>query len=142
MQTFSIGFSHDDLNQAHYARIVAKHFGTEHHELILEPNVVETLESRTSSLEERFGDSSMLPTYYVSCMARKHVTVALSGDGGDDIFAGYDRYGIHLRRQISKRVPQWVWRRYREQVYPRLPNCMHGKKVLPTMCPCHGESDM
>jgi len=81
VKTFSIGFSHDDFNEAHYARIVAKHFGTEHHELVLEPNVVETVEKLTSSLEEPFGDSSMLPTYYVSCMARKHVTVALSGDG-------------------------------------------------------------
>jgi len=61
---------------------MAKRFGTDHHELVLEPNVVETIETLTSSLEEPFGDSSMLPTYYVSCMARKYVTVALSGDGG------------------------------------------------------------
>jgi asparagine synthase (glutamine-hydrolysing) len=128
VKTFSIGFSHDDFNEAHYARIVAKHFGTEHHELILEPNVVETVEKLTSSLEEPFGDSSMLPTYYVSCMARKHVTVALSGDGGDEIFAGYDRYGVHLRRQIFERIPPWIWRLYREQVYPRLPQDMRGKK--------------
>ena len=128
VKTFSIGFSHDDFNEAHYARIVAKHFGTEHHELILEPNVLETVEKLTCSLEEPFGDSSMLPTYYVSCMARKHVTVALSGDGGDEIFAGYDRYGIHLRRQVFERIPRWVWRLYREQVYPRLPQDMRGKK--------------
>jgi asparagine synthase (glutamine-hydrolysing) len=128
VKTFSIGFSHDDFNEAHYARIVAKHFGTEHHELVLEPNVVETVETLTSSLEEPFGDSSMLPTYYVSCMARKHVTVALSGDGGDEIFAGYDRYGIHLRRKMFERIPRWAWRLYREQVYPWLPQNMHGKK--------------
>jgi asparagine synthase (glutamine-hydrolysing) len=128
VKTFSIGFSHDDFNEAHYARIVAKRFGTEHHEMVLEPNVVETVETLTSSLEEPFGDSSMLPTYYVSCMARKHVTVALSGDGGDEIFAGYDRYGIHLRRKIFERVPPWAWRLYREQIYPRLPNDMRGRK--------------
>jgi len=128
VKTFSIGFSHDDFNEAHYARIVAKHFGTEHHELVVEPNVLETVETLTRSLEEPFGDSSMLPTYYVSCMARKHVTVALSGDGGDEIFAGYDRYGIHQRRQIFGHIPQWVWRAYREQVYPRLPKDMRGKK--------------
>jgi len=128
VKTFSIGFSHDDFNEARYARLVAKHFGTDHHELILEPNVVETVEQLTSSLEEPFGDSSMLPTYYVSCMARKHVTVALSGDGGDEIFAGYDRYGIHLRRKIFERIPQWAWRLYRKRVYPRLPQDMHGKK--------------
>jgi asparagine synthase (glutamine-hydrolysing) len=128
VKTFSIGFSHDDFNEAHYARIVAKHFGTEHHELVLEPNVLETVETLTSSLEEPFGDSSMLPTYYVSCMARKHVTVALSGDGGDEIFAGYDRYGIHLRRRIFERIPRWALRMYREQVHPRLPRNIPGKK--------------
>ena len=128
VKTFSIGFSHDDFNEAHYARIVAKHFGTDHHELVLEPDVVKTVETLTSSLEEPFGDSSMLPTYYVSCMARKHVTVALSGDGGDEIFAGYDRYGIHLRRKIFERIPRGTWRWYREHVYPRLPGNMRGKK--------------
>ncbi len=128
VKTFSIGFNHDDFNEAHYARIVAKRFGTDHHELVLEPNVVETVETLTSSMEEPFGDSSMLPTYYVSCMARKHVTVALSGDGGDEVFAGYDRYGIHLRRKIFERIPRWAWRWYREQIYPRLPHNMRGKK--------------
>src|ERR1700691_91810 len=128
VKTFSIGFSHDDFNEAHYARVVAKRFGTEHHELVLEPNVVETVETLTSSLEEPFGDSSMLPTYYVSCMARKHVTVALSGDGGDEIFAGYDRYGIHVRRKIFERIPPWAWRLYREQIYPHLPHDLKGKK--------------
>jgi asparagine synthase (glutamine-hydrolysing) len=128
VKTFSIGFSHLDFDEAHYARIVAKQFGTEHHELVVEPNVLETVETLTSSLEEPFGDSSMLPTYYVSCMARKHVTVALSGDGGDEIFAGYDRYGIHQRRQVFERIPRWAWRVYREQVYPRLPKNMRGRK--------------
>jgi asparagine synthase (glutamine-hydrolysing) len=128
VKTFSIGFSHDDFNEAHYARMVAKHFGTEHHELVVEPNVLETVETLTRSLEEPFGDSSMLPTYYVSCMARKHVTVALSGDGGDEIFAGYNRYGIHLRRQIFEKIPSGLRRLYREQVYPRLPQGMRGRK--------------
>ena len=94
VKTFSIAFDHDDFNEAHYARLVAQAFGTDHHELVVEPNILETVEKLTSSLEEPFGDSSMLPTYFVSCMARKHVTVALSGDGGDEIFAGYDRYAL------------------------------------------------
>ncbi len=115
VKTFAIGFRDQDFNEAQYARIVAKKFGTDHHELIVEPDVLETVETLTSSLEEPFGDSSMLPTYYVSCMARKHVTVALSGDGGDEIFAGYDRYRIHLRRNALERVPNWARRFYREQ---------------------------
>ncbi|MFZ1158623.1 MAG: asparagine synthase (glutamine-hydrolyzing), partial [Candidatus Sulfotelmatobacter sp.] len=128
VKTFSIGFRHDDFNEAHYARMVAQRLGTDHHELIVEPNVLETVERLTSSLEEPFGDSSMLPTYYVSCLARKHVTVALSGDGGDEIFAGYDRYAIHMGRQIFQRIPAWAWRFYRNQVYPRLPRNMRGRK--------------
>jgi asparagine synthase (glutamine-hydrolysing) len=129
VKTFSIGFSHDDFDEAHFARIVAKRFGTEHHEMVVEPNVLETVENLSRSLEEPFGDSSMLPTYYVSCMARKHVTVALSGDGGDEIFAGYDRYGIHLRRQIFERVPQRAWHLYRKYVYPSLPQDLRGRKL-------------
>src|SRR5579863_6201459 len=129
VKTFSIGFSHDDFNEAHYARIVAKHFGTEHHELVVEPNVLETVETLTRSLEEPFGDSSMLPTYYVSCMAREHVTVALSGDGGDEIFAGYDRYEINARRDKLKRMPRWAGRLYRERVYRHLPKKMLGRRL-------------
>src|ERR1700757_3713553 len=126
VKTFSIGFKNHDFNEAEYARSVARKFGTDHHEMILEPDVVQTVQDLTSSLEEPFGDSSMLPTYYVSQMARRHVTVALSGDGGDEIFAGYDRYAIHLRRQIFERVPQRAWQLYRKYVYPSLPKDMRG----------------
>ena len=128
VRTFSIGFSKDDFNEAHYARIVARKFGTDHHEMILEPDVVQTVELLTSSLEEPFGDSSMLPTYYVSQMARKYVTVALSGDGGDEVFAGYDRYRIHDERRIFEHIPEWARRFYRNQIFPRLPNTMRGRK--------------
>jgi asparagine synthase (glutamine-hydrolysing) len=128
VKTFAIGFRDQDFNEAPYARMVADKFGTDHHELIVEPDVLETVETLTASLEEPFGDSSMLPTYYVSRLARQHVTVALSGDGGDEIFAGYDRYAIHLRRQIFERIPAWARRFYREQIYPRLPGDMRGKK--------------
>jgi asparagine synthase (glutamine-hydrolysing) len=128
VKTFSIGFRDHDFNEAQYARIVANKFGTDHHELIVEPDVLETVETLTSSLEEPFGDSSMLPTYYVSCMARKHVTVALSGDGGDEIFAGYDRYRIHLRRNALERIPNWARRFYRDKIYPRLPGEVRTRK--------------
>src|SRR5258708_2539554 len=118
VKTFSIGFAKDDFNETEYARAVASKFGTEHHEMILEPDVVQTVEDLTSSLEEPFGDSSMLPTYYVSQMARQHVTVALSGDGGDEIFAGYERYRIHTNRRIFEQIPEWARRFYRNQIFP------------------------
>src|ERR1700685_417840 len=76
VKTFSVGFRHADFNEAPYARLVAERFGTEHHELILEPDVVESVEDLTHSLEEPFGDSSLLPSYFVSRLARQHVTVA------------------------------------------------------------------
>jgi asparagine synthase (glutamine-hydrolysing) len=128
VKTFSIGFAKDDFNEAQYARIVARKFGTDHHEMILEPDVVQTLEDLTSSLEEPFGDSSMLPTYYVSQMARRHVTVALSGDGGDEIFAGYDRYRIQSDHRIFENIPNWARRFYRNQVFPLVPRNTKGRQ--------------
>ena len=96
VKTFSIGFRADEFDESGYARVVAEHFGTEHQELVVEPNMEETLQFLSAMLEEPFGDSSMLPTYYVCRMARQQVTVALSGDGGDELFAGYDRYQVAM----------------------------------------------
>src|SRR6202167_233271 len=128
VKTFSIGFKKDDFNESNYARIVATKFNTEHHEMILEPDVVQTVAHLTSSLEEPFGDSSMLPTYYVSQMARQHVTVALSGDGGDEMFGEYDRYRIHADRRVFEHIPGWARKFYRDQLLPRLPNRMRGRR--------------
>jgi asparagine synthase (glutamine-hydrolysing) len=128
VKTFSVGFRQADFNEAHYARAVARQFGTEHRELLVEPDIVGTLESLTRSLEEPFADSSMLPTYYVCCLARQHVTVALAGDGGDELFAGYDRYRIHLRRRVFEHIPAWARRWYRDQIFPRLPKELRGRK--------------
>jgi asparagine synthase (glutamine-hydrolysing) len=129
VKTFSIGFSYSDFDEAPYARMVAQKFGADHHELFLEPDVVQTVDTLTGSLEEPFGDSSMLPTYYISCLARKHVTVALSGDGGDEIFAGYERYRIHLRDRSFDWIPFTAGRWYREHVYPRLSQKIRGRNL-------------
>ena len=129
VKTFSIGFRHADFNEAPYARLVAERFGTEHHELILEPNVVETVESLTQSMEEPFGDSSMLPTYYISRLARQHVTVALSGDGGDEVFAGYERYQILLQRRNINWIPEWVGHAYRKHLHSKLPSGLLGRNL-------------
>ena len=129
VKTFSIGFKHADFNEADYARMVAKKFQTDHHELILEPNVLETVETLTQTLEEPFGDSSMLPTYYISCLARKHVTVALSGDGGDEAFAGYERYWVHLHHRAHDWIPHWAGRMYRRYVHPWVPNGVPGRSM-------------
>jgi asparagine synthase (glutamine-hydrolysing) len=127
VKTFSIGFRNQDFNEGEYARMVAERFGTDHHDLVVEPNITETLDFLSHMMEEPFGDSSMIPTYYVSKLARQHVTVALSGDGGDELFAGYDRYIVNLRRGRYG-IPPWMGHLYRNYVYPRLPQGVRGRK--------------
>ena len=129
VKTFSIGFRQKDFDETPYARLVAQKFGTEHHELILEPDVVGSVETLTHSLEEPFGDASALPTYFVSCLARQHVTVALSGDAGDEIFAGYDRYRICLRERSLEWIPDWTRRIYREHIHRLVPRNVPGRSL-------------
>jgi asparagine synthase (glutamine-hydrolysing) len=129
VKTFSVGFRNADFNELPYARMVAQKFATDHHELILEPNLFETVDRLTRHLEEPFGDSSMLPTYFISCLARKYVTVALSGDGGDEAFAGYDRYRIHLEERSYKWMPKWAGPLYRHYVHPLVPYRMPGRSL-------------
>ncbi len=95
--TSSIGFDEKDYDELPYARIVASHFGTDHHEHMVRPDALTVVEKLAWHYDEPFGDSSAVPTYYVSKVAREHVTVALSGDGGDENFAGYRRYYFDRR---------------------------------------------
>jgi asparagine synthase (glutamine-hydrolysing) len=92
LRTFSIGFKDQTYNELAYARRIAERFETAHEELILEPQALELTEKLVRHLDEPLGDFSIFPTYLVSQMARRHVTVALSGDGGDELFAGYEHY--------------------------------------------------
>lgn len=130
VKTFSIGFEKDGFDESRYARLVSRKFGTEHHELIFTPNLAEELDYLTHTLEEPFGDSSMLPTYYVSRLARQYVTVALSGDGGDELFAGYERYRIHRSFRLSEGIPKWMGKVFRDRIYPRLPHGTYGRQFL------------
>lgn len=92
VKTFSIGFEEDDFSELPYARQVAQHFGTDHHEFFVRPELISVLPQLVWAYDEPFSDASMLPTYYVSKLAREHVTVVLTGDGGDEIFGGYTPY--------------------------------------------------
>ena len=130
VKTFSIAFNNQKFNEGEYARAVAQKFGTEHHELVVEADVEQTIHHLTGMLEEPFGDSSMIPTYHVSRMARQHVTVALSGDGGDELFAGYDRYLIGMNRLKFDRVPRWLGRAYRDHVHGLVPASAYGRNFL------------
>ena len=94
VKTFSIGFKEEKFNELEYAKEVSKRYNTEHHYKILEPESIAILPKMVQVYDEPFADSSSLPTYYVSKFAREYVTVVLSGDGGDEIFAGYEDYKI------------------------------------------------
>jgi asparagine synthase (glutamine-hydrolysing) len=92
VKTFSIGFEHDAFNESHHARSVAKYLGTEHHELIVRPDPSLLVERLSTVLDQPLADPSIIPSYLLSEFARNSVVVALGGDGGDEVFAGYDRY--------------------------------------------------
>lgn len=104
VETFSIGFSVAEYDETKYARQVAEHVGTEHHEFRVDPDAAATLPDLVWHYDEPFADSSALPTWYVSKHTREHVTVALSGDGGDELFAGYPRYKATALAQWASRL--------------------------------------
>jgi len=130
VKTFSIGFPEDSHDELKYARIAAKHFGTDHHEFIVTPDVCRVVDELAWHFDEPFADPSAIPTYMVSKMAREHVTVALSGDGGDELFAGYTRYVVDRQRGGFDRLPQFVRQGMMQPFSRRLPHGAWGRNYL------------
>jgi len=108
IKTFSIGFDDPSYNELSYARQVANHFKTDHHELTIQPDIVGLVEGLIHYLDEPLADVSVFPTYLVSKLAREHVTVVLSGDGGDELFAGYDWYVADRVDQYYRKLPKFL----------------------------------
>jgi asparagine synthase (glutamine-hydrolysing) len=105
VKTFSIGFEASGFDELPYARDVAERFGTDHHELVVQPDAVELLPKLARHYGEPFADHSAIPSFYLAEMTRRHVTVALTGDGGDEVFGGYGRYAHAAMMQRLDRVP-------------------------------------
>jgi asparagine synthase (glutamine-hydrolysing) len=105
VKTFSIGFPNADDSEVRYARIVARRYQTDHHEMIVSPTMTDVIGETVRHHGEPFADSSAIATYYLAKMTREHVTVALSGDAGDENFAGYKRYGIARFGHLYDRLP-------------------------------------
>ena len=138
--TCSIAFEQEEYNESEFARQVAEQFHTEHHEHMVQPSAVDILDKLAWHFDEPFADSSAIPTYYVSAVARQHVTVALGGDGGDENFAGYRRYYFdrsenRLRGYVPAPVRRTVFG-FLGKYYPGLawaPRVFRGKATFQSL---------
>jgi asparagine synthase (glutamine-hydrolysing) len=141
LTTTTVGFSDTAHNELASAALTARAFQTRHHEAVLEPRLTEVLDPIVSAFDEPFADSSAIPTYYLSAMARRHVTVALSGDGGDEAFGGYDfRYVPHALESYvrplvwglgARPAVSWLGRRWPRS--PRMPKTLRAGTLLENM---------
>ncbi len=122
VKTFSIGFEEQDFSELHHARRVAEHVGADHHEFIVRPDALEFLPTLVEHYGEPYADSSAIPTYYVARETRKHVTVALNGDGGDESFAGYERYAAMRLSERYRKLPNVLRERVIRQAVNLLPS--------------------
>ncbi|MBD3374904.1 asparagine synthase (glutamine-hydrolyzing) [candidate division KSB1 bacterium] len=129
VKTFSIGFDDRTYNELPFARAIASHFNTEHYEEFLKPDIHDLAEKLFVLIDEPFGDFSIFPTFLVSEMARKYVTVVLSGDGGDELLAGYDTYVAQTMAKKYQKLPRWMRKALIEPTINALPP-MDKKKGL------------
>lgn len=127
VKTFSIGFKGDkNFDETPFSRLVARHFQTDHAEFVVEPHAFELVERLLWHHDQPYGDSSAIPTYILSKLTREHVTVALNGDGGDEVFAGYERF---LGALVSERLPKMVIAGGRALIEALPPSWQRSRKV-------------
>jgi asparagine synthase (glutamine-hydrolysing) len=121
VKTFSIGFEEQDFSELKYARMVAEHVGAEHHEFTVKPDALEVLPTLVKHYGEPYADPSAIPTYYVARETRQHVTVALNGDGGDESFAGYERYTAMALAERYHKLPKILRQSFIEKAVNLVP---------------------
>jgi asparagine synthase (glutamine-hydrolysing) len=127
VKTFSVGFEEESFSELEYARTVAQKYSTDHHEFILKyGDIPSTLEKITYHFGEPFADPSALPLYHISKMTREHVTVVINGDGGDEDFAGYQRYWLDPLANTYLRAPQFLTRELVPSLAHLLPDASDG----------------
>ena len=129
VKTFAIGFEEQEFNELPYAAVVAKKYNTQHHEIVLHPDCIDVVNKVVDHCDEPFGDSSAIPTYLVSEFAAQHIKVALSGDGGDELFAGYESFAAVDRLRVVDAVPKPV-RALVGHAADYLPYSAYGKNFL------------
>ena len=130
VKTFSIGFHEDSYNELEYARLTAQKFGTDHHEFFVTPEICDVVDELVRHFDEPFADSSAIPTYIVSKLAREHVKVVLSGDGGDEVFGGYTRYVVERKRRMFSHLPRFVRKGFMGPLSRRLPHGTLGRNFI------------
>jgi asparagine synthase (glutamine-hydrolysing) len=128
VQTFSIGYEDGGelYDEREYARAVARQYSTRHHEFVVRPDLVDLLPRLVRAFDQPFADSSAIPNWYLSELTREHVTVALSGLGGDEVAAGYERYRGAVLAERVRRVPAWLRNRVLRPIAERLPDSRRG----------------
>src|SRR6185436_17815736 len=129
VMTFSIGFEDKRYDETRFARDVARHLGTQHRQFFVHPNAAEDLPKLAAVYGEPFADSSALPTHYLARETRQHVKVALSGDGGDELFGGYDRYRALWLGEAFRSMPAGLRRIATTKLWEHLP-AAHAKSKL------------
>lgn len=130
VKTFSIGFEEEAYSELPYARTVAEHIGADHTDLIVRPDKCALVGKLFSFYDEPFADSSAVPTFLVSELARSHVTVCLTGDGGDEIFGGYNRYMGTLDEVAKTWAPEWTRQPIFSRLGQRWPSWLRGRSRI------------
>jgi len=130
VKTFSIGFEEQDFSELQHAKRIAEHVGADHHEFIVRPDAVEILPMLVEHYGEPYADSSAVPTYYVARETRRHVTVALNGDGGDESFAGYERYIAMGLTEKYRKVPAFFRESLIKEAVNRIPTSPIRKSTV------------